>query len=251
MARFFDDASVQYLLSTLTPLTGFEISMACWFKTDDLTLEQDLMSIADSATNNEEFALVFDGESGSGEPIVTLARAGGVSTSASTSTSASVDTWHHACGTWESATSRWAYLDAGGADESTTSNTPTSIDRMAIGARARSSDSKHMSGAIAEAAMWNTTLTPTEVTMLALGLAPYLVRPANLVFYMPMVRDNDVDIIGGISFTPQASPTISDHPRIFHKYSPQLGPAPAAAAVDRYIELMQVRQPVPAGIFDI
>jgi hypothetical protein len=43
-----------------------------------------------------------------------------------------------------------------------------------------------MGGNLAEAAVWNTILTPGEVSSLALGLRPPAIRPANLISYLPV-----------------------------------------------------------------
>ena len=61
------------------------------------------------------------------------------------------------------------------------------------------------------------------------GYSPLFVRPQNLVFYAPLVREA-VDIVGGVALTPTNSPTISVHPPIIYPSSQILQFPPAAAA---------------------
>lgn len=52
-----------------------------------------------------------------------------------------------------------------------------------------SSTTKSWGGALRDAALWNTILTPLEAVLLASGLPPPLIRPDALVFYCPCSPD--------------------------------------------------------------
>jgi hypothetical protein len=110
--------------------------------------------------------------------------------SASSSASYTTNTWNMATAVGTSATSRTVYLNAANSGTQTTSRTPTTPDRVCIGfKRASGSDFPTMEGYIAEVAIWNDTLTTDELTSLYRGTKASQIRPQNLKFYMPLVRN--------------------------------------------------------------
>ena len=191
--------------------------MACWFNSDDATLSQFLMGI--SSENDyayHHFGLWADG-SVAGDPIKADTYDGTSAVAASTS-GFSANTWHHACAVWSATNARAAYIDGGSKGTDTTSCTPASLDNVTIAALYRWAGASNlvgaslMSGSIAEAAVWNAALTDAEVAMLALGLSPLLIRPANLAGYWPLIRDEDRDRAGDYHMTAYNTPSIATHP---------------------------------------
>jgi hypothetical protein len=88
-----------------------------------------------------------------------------------------------------------------------------------------------MDGKVAEVGIWQATLTDAEVAILGKGYSPLFVQPDKLLFYIPLIRDNDQDLIGGLSLSEVGSPTITDHPRIIYpgrQITSRIGPAVAA-----------------------
>ncbi len=71
-----------------------------------------------------------------------------------------------------------------------------------------------MDGRIAEVGIWNAALTAEEIASLAKGMTCDKVRPQNLVFYAPLVRDL-VDQKGGLTITNNNGATVADHPRVY------------------------------------
>jgi hypothetical protein len=71
-----------------------------------------------------------------------------------------------------------------------------------------------MPGLIAEVGIWNAALTAEEVASLANGMTCDKIRPQNLVFYAPLVRDL-VDQKGGLTITNTNSATVANHPRVY------------------------------------
>ena len=69
-------------------------------------------------------------------------------------------------------------------------------------------------GLIAEAAVYNAALTAAEVASLAKGMTPDKIRPQNLVYYAPLVRDL-IDQKGGVTITNNNGATVANHPRIY------------------------------------
>jgi len=239
MSRVFSSASEQSLTST-PPVTTEAFTFGCWFRTSNLTDSQGLMGIASSGDASVYAVLaVLGGETG--DPIGITAR-GTTSYTVQSTSGISSNTWHHACGVFTSDTSRDVYLDGGSSANSSGSVTLANIDRFSVGMLHRNAGIWWHDGDIAEVGVWNVALTSAEIGMLAQGYSPLLIRPESLVFYTPLIRDNDEDLVGGLSLTANGSPTVSDHPRIIN---PTTGQAFAPFTTHEHIRY--VDPDVPAG----
>ena len=216
MARLFDDASSQGLQVASAPLTAYPFTMACWFNSNDATITQVLMSICDSASTNEEWSLRAAGAV-AGDPIRFTSRSGGTNRNADTTTGYSTGAWTHACAVGTSATSRAVYINGGSVGTNVTDNTPSSLDTFSIGVDAISVPFGYMSGAIAEAAIWNVALAAGDVALLAKALDPRMVRPQGLVGYWQLIGrySPEIDRRGGLGLTVSGA-TATPHPRMFH-----------------------------------
>lgn len=220
MARQFDDASQQYLISAVQAvLISPPISMACWFKSDDITVYQTLVGIIDYSS--DEYYLLAAAGTIANDPVRATTYNGVVSASAVSSTGYSAGTWHHACGVFAATNSRAAYIDGGSKGTNATSVTGVGpVDRFEIGGRVMgggASKALFMSGAIAEAAIWNGALSDAEAAILAAGFSPLFVKPENLVAYWSLIRDEDQDRVGGWNLTDNGGPTISTHvPKVLY-----------------------------------
>lgn len=229
MARLLDDAIPHYISAASAVLSGVPISMACWFNSDSITLAQTLVGISDTAGDLDHFKL----DAAGGEPgdfvMAVTGRAG--QAEASTSLAYTADTWHHACAVFDAVDSRAAYLDGGNKGTNADSRTPAGLDTMSIGVSLRSSAIHPLSGLIAEVGIWNIALLDAEIAILAEGYSPLLVRPQNLVFYAPLVREI-LDVVGGVTLVNTGS-TVGDHPRVLLPAPPSLvaPPAPAVTAI--------------------
>lgn len=71
-----------------------------------------------------------------------------------------------------------------------------------------------MNGRIAEVGVWNVALSAQEIASLADGMTCDKVRPQNLVFYAPLVRDL-IDYSGGLTITNNNTATVANHPRVY------------------------------------
>jgi hypothetical protein len=132
--------------------------------------------------------------------------------SASSSASYTTNTWNMATAVGTSATSRTVYLNAANSGTQTTSRTPTTPDRVCIGfSRIAGTDVPSMEGYIAEVAIWNVTLTTDELTSLYKGTKADQIRPQNLKFYMPLVRNiyDETASTTGITYEFGANPEVN------------------------------------------
>jgi hypothetical protein len=124
-------------------------------------------------------------------------------------------TLFHGCVVFASASSRTAYLD-GTAAATNTSNvgTQNTADAVSIGAGWATTLGGYYTGDIAEVGVWDVALSAAEVASLAKGFTCDRIRPGNLVFYAPLIRDL-IDKIGGLTITNNNTATVANHPRVY------------------------------------
>lgn len=214
MSRLFDDTASERLDVSSAPVTDYPLSMACWFRMDapPSTIERFSFCMIDNGTNFISLAINNDPDR---DIIVSIdGQNNGVSAGGGAQ---NPNQWYHACGVYASATDRAIFLDGANKGTDTTSRAfPTSADSMEIGDNTLNSGFSPMDGRICELACWNATLTDEEVAVLGRGFSPLFIQPQNLVFYAPMVRDEDVDIVGGLTLTPINVPGTDIHVPIIY-----------------------------------
>jgi hypothetical protein len=120
-------------------------------------------------------------------------------------------TWYSGTAVEASSTSHYVFFETTKSGTNTTSVVPVGVDRIFFGGR---SSGRPFNGLLAEAAIWNVALTDDEVRSLSRGFKPFRVRPQNLQFYAPIVR-NLHDIRGGLTLTNSNNATVADHPRVY------------------------------------
>jgi hypothetical protein len=140
-------------------------------------------------------------------------------------------TWNHAAGVFTSSL-RTAYLNGGSSGtESTTVTAPGGlIDPMisinqvqtesGAGYGQFGHDASNQEIRMAEVAIWNTDLTSAEISSLAKGFCPKLIRPEYLFFYAPLIRTGSSSIfeatgipMTAYNFGSAFTPTTEPHPR--------------------------------------
>lgn len=212
MARAFDDASSQYLENISGgPATAAPLTIVAWFNTDDLTITSTIVQLQDKDTAVNRFGLAAGGVVG-GDPVIFFTEDAGANQTIQTSTGFSANTWHHAGAVAASSTDRRVFIDGGSKGTGATAVTPAGIDSVSIGRSGDSTPSNYMSGFIAEVGIWNVALSDAEMALLGKGFSPLFIQPQNLVFYAPLIRNDDNDLIGGFDLTASGSPTVTTHP---------------------------------------
>lgn len=249
MARLYDDGSSEYDGRATAPVTSFPTTMACWFYSDDDSVYQSLLCLADSASNDNLDLLIRKSGATNELTVQVSGDAGGGYADARTSTQWSQDTWHHACGVWASNTSMSAYLDGGGKDtDSSNIGASTDWNYWSIGVMKRDTTPDYfyyMSGRIAEVGLWNVALSDAEVAMLAAGFCPLMVRPDKLVSYHGMggIYGRHInDMVGGYDLTEYNTPSWADHPPhiIYPNTAMMIIAPPLAAAMNSRRSLLGV-----------
>lgn len=208
----------QWMTTASAPATTLPITMACWFNSDSVTALQTLVHLVASTTlNNPYFGCFLRGDV-AGDPLQMFVYQGSGTPafdSSNTTSGYTANTWHHACAVFVSSTNRTVYLD-GGSSASGSVNLSVTPNQLRIGRFVSSSNlpDYYMDGEIAEIGVWNTDLSAAEITSLAKGMRCSRVRPQNLEFYSPMVRDL-TDYSGALAITNNNTATASIHPRVY------------------------------------
>jgi hypothetical protein len=211
MARQFDGSN-GYLQSNSYPVGDEPVSMAAWFNSDKTSGAQTIVTIGNSGARIELSLLLVS------DDVWSLSQTSlGNNVQAVSTAPFLANVWNHACGVWASSSDRRVYLNGENKGTETTDRDPSTFDMTRIGQRGNPFDNQKFDGEIAEVAIWNTALTDIDAHILSIGYSPRLIKPQNLVLYIPLIRDNDVDIVGGLNFSVVGSGIdITRHPRIFY-----------------------------------
>lgn len=197
----------QYLRSSSSPVTAMPITISCLVNTDSGGTVFPFVVIANptdgsrvniARVNNDWVASSID------------AANFGVSSTSSTYVTGQ---WTHICGVHTSSSLRQVYVDGvGGTSNATALGSFSSFNQVTIGSNHL--QSFFTDGRLAEVGIWNAALTNAEIASLARGITCNKIRPQNLVFYAPLIR-NLQDTRGGRIITPVNNPTVVAHPRVY------------------------------------
>lgn len=206
MAYSFTAASSRYLTTTSTPVDSGPITIACWANQNTSAI-QNIVAIEQSGGSNR-FAISVSNTGRAQAQSQTIV--------VQSANSFSINNWNHFCGIYDDTIIKRAIWLNGAGNVSTTSTENTSgKNRINIGARTNAGAvGAYFDGLIAEVGIWNTTLTAAEIASLAKGMTCDKIRPQNLVFYAPLVRDL-IDQKGGLTITNNNGATVANQPRVY------------------------------------
>jgi hypothetical protein len=220
MARDFDGVN-QLLYCATAPITTVPLSMACWFNSDSITIQQFLLALVNytGGSGGGFWALTANGDV-AGDPVhATTYQTGGTTRFASSTSGYAANVWHHICGVFSANNARAVYLDGGNKGTDANASTPANVTYFSIGTLYRTDNpGVYTNGRIAEAAIWNVALTDDEAAILAKGISPLSVRPVSLFGYWPLIGkyNPEIDRINGNSLSLANAPVAAAHPRIFY-----------------------------------
>ena len=185
MAYYFNNQTALISYSKIEALGSFfsyPLTINCWFY--PTLASYGIMSlvslIQDTETNYHGLQINTDAN--------TVRYGTGTPSFATSSASYTTNTWNMATAVGTSTTSRTVYLNAANSVTNTTSRVITTPDRVLMGVT-RTYDAPTYEGYLAEVAIWNVTLTTDELSSLYTGTKADKIRPQNLKFYMPLVRN--------------------------------------------------------------
>lgn len=190
-------------------VTAYPFTMACWFYVDSLATGRTLLCFGPSGATATTQRIGLNSTS-----VFAQSENAGTAESASTTVAPTTGVWAHAAGVFAGNTDRRAFLNGGSKGTNTVSVTfSTAINRTVIAQRLRSGTySLGMDGRIAECAIWNEALSDDDVYSLSRGYRPSLIRPENLVLYVPLIRDV-LDLSDGKTLTVTGTPAVIEHPK--------------------------------------
>lgn len=211
MARSFSSASTQWIKGSSAPVTAVPLSIAAWFNPDASDSTGSICDIAYDGGTGDAFEIGCS--VGSPGYVYALTRATNSVSATSTSTF-TASAWNHVLGTFNSDTNnRAVYLNGGSKGTNSSIRVPASLNAIGHGARARLTTDYYIDAILAEIAIWNVELTDDDAVLLAKGISPILLKPANLVYYLPLIRDPK-DLIGATAYTVYNSPAFAVHPKV-------------------------------------
>lgn len=216
MARTFVAASSHRLERTSAPVTAYPCTFAAWFKPVSIVdgAYHAILSITKPPSGGSFLTLYQQNAT-----VVAWATGSGAGAGATVS-GVTAGAWHHGAAVFGSSTSRTAYLN-GTAGSAETSSQPTisDMDTLVIGAdHFSAAPAFFFNGDLAEVAIWNVALDAGELTALAKGFRPTMIRPASLVGYWPITGNESPELdrwTNRYDLTLTGSPAKSDHPRLY------------------------------------
>jgi hypothetical protein len=142
------------------PVTAPPFTVGAWFFAISITQNQALWSMGDAAGAN--YFVLYAGLTN--QTVSAGANAGAGEVLANSDVGLLVDTWHHGCAVFTSATARAAYLDGGKKGTDSTSCTPTGIDRCRLGIlEATPTFLYTLRGRLAHVCVWNIAKTDADM----------------------------------------------------------------------------------------
>ncbi len=212
MAVKFTAANSDYLEIDSTLVGGYPFTMSCLFRAANDTSTVCLICLPEKGDASKRYSLRAAGEI-PGDPIEALADDGVVDAAAQSTTGYDANIWSSAIGVIIEDDDRAVYFDGANKETETTrvEDDDIGIDRFTIGCRSNSTRSLFFDGDIAEVGVWNVALTDAEISMLADGFAPSMIRFNSLVSYWPLIDDYR-DEVGTNHLTAGGTPQFSEHP---------------------------------------
>ena len=210
MAYDFTAASSQYLSTASAPVTSVPFTMACWMRPSNAGSVGVQLSLGDIGSNNRY--LIYQ----SANTIYAAAASSStLDQSLINNGSPPNNTWGHTAAVFAATNSRQIYFNGTAGTLNTGSVNPTGIDSLLIAGHYADGVYKNFfDGDLAEVGIWNAALTAAEIASLAKGMTCDKIRPQNLVFYAPLVR-NLIDQKNGLTITNNNGATVATHPRVY------------------------------------
>jgi hypothetical protein len=209
MAYRFTATSSQYLSAGASVTAGSPVTIAYWVRPTD-TLAGNFMHVSVGDSGSTHRIQMYRNSANFNIDSIATSTAGFFISSAFSS-----GTWAHCACAFASNTSRTPYINGSASSTDTTNiGTQNAFNETLIAARRNVTAGVFGNDTIAEVGIWNVALTAAEVASLAKGMTCDKVRPQNLVFYAPLVRDL-IDQKGGLTITNNNGATVATHPRVY------------------------------------
>jgi hypothetical protein len=207
MARTFNGTN-QYLSTASSPVLNVPMSIAGFGKTTAVG-GRAVVSVGESGAGTHRHQMQITTQ------FITATTVGSAGViSAVSSVAAASNQWTHACAVFSNSSSRIIYVNGTNTGNDAVNNITNNANAIYVGARNSNGVGAYFTGDIAEVGIWNAALTAAEIASLAKGMTCDKIRPQNLVFYAPLVRDL-IDAKGGLTITNNNTATVANHPRVY------------------------------------
>lgn len=203
MAYEFNPASSQSLTTVSTPVVAAPFTLVAWAKVANTNANKGIIAL-ESTVNNHAFSMYLAAGAANGILSYFVRDVNGFSQPQGLTPQA--NTWTHYAAVERASNNRAIYFNGMFDGGNTITRTPSSINKITIGST--------MNGAIAEVAIYDVDLTNAEIASLAKGITCNKIRPENLRFYTPLIR-NLQDVRGGLNINNNNGATVANHPRIY------------------------------------
>lgn len=222
MSRSFNINTPDYLSGSHTLLTAYPVTISAWFYPTSNSNAMQIAGLSDNTSAAVFTQLRFAGSPGT-NAVQASSRNGATVATASSSTGATVNAWNHGVATFTSATRRDAYLNGGNGGNNTTSRTWPTANTFSVGATINNTVTQPYDGRIAEVGIWNVVLDADEISALAKGICPNIIRPSSLISYYPLIGEfsPEIDVKGGLGLTVTTATKGVDHSKIIYSQDSQ------------------------------
>lgn len=216
MGRSFNGTTA-YLSAATPVITALPFTFSAWVFPTSATLTHGVISVTKAGTAG--YLLLYLTSTGKVEMRVRSDAS--VDAQATTVASYAANRWQHVCGVVTSTTSRSVFL--GGANKITSNaagSTPTGLTLTGIGGRPGTTPATFFAGAIADAGIWNASLTDAEIASLASGTPTNRIRRESLVFHTPLRDRWTYDEARGLILADIGPTSASDDPPLLYRERP-------------------------------
>jgi hypothetical protein len=210
MAYSFNGTN-QFLSTDSAVVLGGPVTLSAWYFRKTSGITNTFLSIGSTSNVNLVSILI-----GSNNLFTCLVNDGVNPLTAQTYSDPTVNVWNHGCGTFSNTKQVRAFWNGINSGTLTSTANLTSQNVTTIGARYGSGGAigQYADSLIAEVGIWNAALTAAEIASLAKGMTCDKVRPQNLAFYAPLIRDL-IDVKGGLAIANNNGATVANHPRVY------------------------------------
>ena len=185
----------------VAPVTAAPFTMACWFRpTTDMSIggSYNIMILCDKDASFDD-SWVLEVGRGDGKLYGAAIDVGAGRTTGSVVTQ---NVWQHAVHVETASNDRDLYQDGVFQQNNVTEKTPDNADSVGIGREIYSTQDDSWTGQLYLPAIWNVALAQAEITALAAGAHPTLIRPASLVSCIDVRSNTEViDLFDNTAFT--------------------------------------------------
>jgi hypothetical protein len=213
MSRLFTAASSEFAEYAGADVTAYPFTTSLWFYPLDTGVAETFWSIATSGSDNNFWEM---GPNATDKTRFRSRVSSNVDvTTANTHTQ---NAWNHVVITATSATDRKIILNGSTEAQTTTSSSPSGMNRTTLGRKSTSTLPQYFNGRLAEQVTWNVALDAAEKAALAKGISPLEVRPASIVSIRHMFGNEspEPDYHNRNELTLTGTAHAVDHPRIFY-----------------------------------